>query len=455
MTFGKFTYPFCYTPHPLVRKAADNLIARIDSDPALKDLFSEGKMLGVMLVRDVDGNLHTLNAFSGNVGGRSMIEGFVPPVLDLCDPESHFKKEEFEISSINAKIKELEAAGEPADALKAERKQRSVALQGWIFDNAKVAAADGDIKSIREVFAIRGIVPPGGTGDCAAPKLLNYANRNGLQPLAMGEFWYGASPRREIRHHGRFYPSCQGKCGPLLPWMMKGLDVEDSPLESAEAILDIRYEDDAIIIVNKPSGVLAVPGRTAMKSLLELLEEHCGFPVHSCHRLDMDTSGLMVYAKTLAAKVNIEGQFAAREVHKTYVARLCPGVSIAEKGRIELPLAPDWYDRPRQMVDSDEGKTALTLFEKLGGTAEGYTDVRFTPLTGRTHQLRVHAAHPEGLGRPILGDRLYGGQIEAAGKEGTAERLHLHAASLAFHHPVSHDIMEFVSEPDWMQEPTR
>lgn len=455
MTFGKFTYPFCYTPHPLIRKAADELIARIDSDPELKALFSEGKMLGVMLVKDKDGNVKVLNAFSGNVGGCSLVDGFVPPVLDLCDPEGHFRKEEFEISSINARIKELEAAGQPVDELKAERKRRSIALQGWIFDNAMVAAADGDEKSIREVFAIRGIVPPGGTGDCAAPKLLNYANRNGFQPLAMGEFWYGASPRREIRHHGRFYPSCQGKCGPLLPWMMRGLDVEDSPLESAEAVLDIIFEDDAIIVVDKPSGVLAVPGRTAMKSILEMLEGHSGCQIHSCHRLDMDTSGLMVYAKSLSAKVDIEGQFAAREVRKSYIARLCPGADIPAKGRIELPLAPDWYDRPRQMVDSDEGKTAVTLFEKLGDTAEGFTDVRFTPLTGRTHQLRVHAAHPEGLGRPILGDRLYGGQVDVQGREGAVERLHLHAASLAFHHPVSHDIMEFGSDPDWMQGPTR
>lgn len=455
MTFGKFTYPFCYTPHPLIRKAADELIARIDSDPELKGLFSEGKMLGVMLVKDREGNVETLNAFSGNVGGRSLVDGFVPPVLDLCDPEGHFRKEEFEISSINARIKELEAQGEPVDDLKAERKRRSIALQGWIFDNAVVASADGCKKSIREVFAIRGIVPPGGTGDCAAPKLLNYANRNGLQPLAMGEFWYGASPRREIRHHGRFYPSCQGKCGPLLPWMMQGLDVEDSPLESAEAVLDIVFEDDAVIVVDKPSGVLAVPGRTAMKSLLELLEDHCGCQIHSCHRLDMDTSGLMVYAKTLAAKVDIEGQFAAREVRKSYIARLCPGSEIPAKGRIELPLAPDWYDRPRQMVDSDEGKTAVTLFEKIGDTVEGFTDVRFTPLTGRTHQLRVHAAHSEGLGRPILGDRLYGGQIDVQSREGAVERLHLHAASLAFHHPVSHDIMEFGSDPGWMQDPTR
>ena len=194
----------------------------------------------------------------------------------------------------------------------AERKAASADLQAWIFEQYRVSNARGETLSIREVFARRGLVPPGGTGDCAAPKLLQYAYTHGLTPLAMGEFWYGASPASEVREQGRFYPSCTGKCGPLLSFMLEGLDVAPNPLDREYTTADeprILYEDDAVLVVSKPAGMLAVPGRTRAKSLLEWLRERFG-EVHSCHRLDMDTSGVMVFARSLAAQAELERQFA-------------------------------------------------------------------------------------------------------------------------------------------------
>ncbi|MBO4671795.1 MAG: RluA family pseudouridine synthase [Bacteroidales bacterium] len=413
---SRFTYPFRYVPHPLVVDAARALIARLDGDSKLGSLFLEGKMMGVLIT---DGGL--LYAFSGLAGGHSVLPGFVPPVYDLT--KGWFKQREAEISAM------------PDGPDKAAASAR---LQEWLFEQYRVVNALGEESSVKEIFALRGLVPPGGTGDCAAPKLLNYALRHGLKPLAMGEFWYGRSPAREVREQGRFYPSCTGKCGPLLSWMMQGLDVEPNPMDAvlespAEPV--ILFADEHIIVVDKPSGMLSVPGRINAVSLLEWLRERYGKSVESCHRLDMDTSGIMVYARSVRDKAEMERQFAEREVRKYYRARLEGGPwNHAMKGTIALPLALDYYDRPRQMVDQESGKPAVTKYEVLQFMPDGTVDVLFQPLTGRSHQIRVHAAHSRGLGHPIVGDRLYGGG---------GPNLMLRACGIAFRHPATGEALEY------------
>ncbi|MCR4823898.1 MAG: RluA family pseudouridine synthase [Bacteroidales bacterium] len=422
MAHEPFTYPFCYTPAPDIVAAAQRLIERLD---AAGSPLREGKMLGVLKVSDSAGREDYLYAFSGTVNGRATLPGFVPPIYDLTAPDGYFRRREAEISAL-------------ADG--PEKKAASAALQNWIFDQYLVSNARGETLSIREVFARRGLVPPGGTGDCAAPKLLQYAYSHALLPVAMGEFWYGASPASEVREKGRFYPSCTGKCGPLLSFMLEGLEVAPNPLDREFTTGQeprILHEDSDILVVSKPAGMLAVPGRTCAKSLLEWLRERFG-EVHSCHRLDMDTSGVMVFARNLPAKTELERQFAAREVSKSYRARLAAGSTPfghARRGTIALPLMLDYYDRPRQMVDYDQGKPSVTGYEVLEMLPNGEIDVRFTPHTGRTHQLRVHAAHTAGLGRPIKGDRLYGNP--------DGNRLWLHAESLSFRHPVTGETLSF------------
>ena len=414
----RFTYPFCYVPHPLVQDAARALIERLDSNPAIGSLFAEGKMMGVLIT-----DKGPLYAFSGLAGGKAIVDGFVPPVFDLT--QGFYKQREKEIS--------LMPAGPGKSAASSE-------LQEWIFNQYRVRNALGEELSVKEVFALRGLVPPGGTGDCAAPKLLNYAFRNGFKPLAMGEFWYGASPEKEVRQQGRFYPSCTGKCGPLLTWMMRGLDVDRNPLDGALASPDeprVIYTDEHIIVADKPSGMLSVPGRTGAPSLLEWLRERYGAGVESCHRLDMDTSGLMVFARSVKDKSSLELQFAERKVRKVYRARLEGGPwNHAAKGTIALPLALDYYDRPRQMVDSLAGKKAITEYELVEVLPDGTLDVLFRPITGRSHQIRVHAAHIRGLGHPIVGDRLYG-------TPSTETPLMLRACGIAFTHPATGKLMSF------------
>ena len=442
----KFTYPFRYVPHPLVVEAAQKLIGTIDSDPLLKYVFAEGKMLGVLVCEDpASGALTTLNAFSGLVGGRSVLPGFVPPIFDTTTVPA-LRNIEGPVPPETASLR----FGPTADAVPPLMVPRvaqvsegtgpsrdtrdSRELQEWLFRQYRVMNGMGEEMDVKEIFALRGLVPPGGTGECAAPKLLNYAFRNGLKPLCMGEFWYGASPSSgEVRQHGRFYPSCTGKCGPLLSWMLRGVEVEDNPLQRVAGFNTIKvlYEDDILLAVNKPSGMLCAPGLTGTESLQEILEKDYG-KLYSCHRLDMDTSGVILFARTPQAQTEIHRQFSERVVKKTYLAHLCAGTRPWKgkmKGTIALPLAPDWHDRPRQMVDKQNGKSAITEFEILQIFPDGEMDVRFIPHTGRTHQLRVHAASPLGLGRPIKGDALYG--------DSSKNRLQLHAESLSFKHPVS------------------
>lgn len=434
----KFTYPFRYTPHPSVRDAAADMISEISSNPSLDSLFGEGKMLGVLVCTDNEGRQHTIKAFSGLAGGRSTVPGFAPPIYDWAAPEGYFRKREAQISSL------VNNPCDCPDCRGLSPSRMSSELQGWLFAQYKVRNALGEVRTISQIFAERGLVPPGGAGDCAAPKMLQEAYSRGLIPRAMGEFWYGRSPEREVREQGRFYPSCTGKCGPLLSYMLQGLDVEPNPLDKeydGSDLPGILHMDDAVIVVDKPSGMLSVPGRTKAGSLLEWLQARYG-EVYSCHRLDMDTSGVMVYARSMEAKVDIEAQFARREVKKTYRARLVAGGpwNHSDKGTIVLPLSLDYYDRPRQMVDRDNGKPAVTRYEVIRKFPDGEIDIRFTPLTGRSHQIRVHAAHSEGLGRPIKGDKLYGAPDSG--------RLFLFAESICFRHPATGEMTSFCVKPE-------
>ena len=559
MTYFPFTNPFRYTPHPLVRKAAQEVIDSLEelaSEGILPQEiikgFSEGKMLGVLVYRDKEGNTGYLKGFSGSVGGVSTIDGFVPAIFDLTQPGGYYKEKEAEISSITSQMTEFSLSEEEGmhssilqemeleiqelklrkkqaktiaecqfangeikrakdrwkqkiatveealaekkqrlDSLKKLRASMSDELQRWIFEQYIVYNATGEKASILEIFRQKELTPPGGTGDCAAPKLLNHAFKNGLTPIAMGEFWYGQSPSTAVRTHGHFYPSCTSKCLPLLSYMLKGLGVSYSaigwgmlqgpppatpappsrgwhvpstyphPIATGnnpsynESIIStplyagVIYEDNEIIAVSKESGMPSVPGLDGQKSLQEVLGESYCTEIHAVHRLDMDTSGIILFAKTEEAAVNLKRQFEEHNVSKTYMARLCPAdthiyasqtksLNIGDIGTIQLPLSADYDERPRQKVDSAQGKYALTHYEVTGINDDGTTDILFHPHTGRTHQLRVHSAHLLGLGRPILGDLLYGGSGNASKDCGTPpSRLHLHAYSITFRHPTT------------------
>ena len=552
----RFTDPFRYAPHASVLAAAEQVINYIDSQPKLAKEFSEGKMLGVLVCRTASEGLCFLAAFSGNVGGKNHIDGFVPPIFDLLDPEGYFKTKEAEITEINHRIKQLssspeldslrnnlkestlkrdcaldefrermaaskaertrlrstglsaeeeqrliyesqfekaelkrlktvlqtevDAAQEELDkllseiaSLKKTRAEMSDSLQDWIFRQYIVHNGNRNKKSIADIFAAEGLVPPGGTGECAAPKLLEYAYRNGLQPLAMGEFWYGKPSGTAVRTQGHFYPSCTSKCGPLLAYMLKGLDVEKECTQNIISNKEqhhagahhtppvVIYEDDQIIVAEKPSGMPSVPGLDGRTSLEQWLNERsAGQKITAVHRLDMDTSGVLVFAKTPEAESSLKMQFENRTVSKTYMARLCAkdcGNSIPYKGTIELPLSPDYDERPRQKVDFKQGKAAKTEYELISENPDGTADAVFHPVTGRTHQLRVHSSHHLGLGRPIVGDLLYGGwsigQTIQCKKESQAPRLHLHAFSISFCHPSTGEPLTFSSAVPWRITP--
>ena len=337
-------------------------------------------------------------------------------------------------------------------ALRRRRREMSDALQLWLFSQYRVLNANGEERDLIGIFRdaapnrengrLASDMPPAGAGDCCAPKLLQYAYAHGLRPVCMAEFWWGESPRQEIRHHMRYYPACRSKCLPILTHMLRGLDVEPNPLDSLRAAGEPRivYEDDAIVVVDKPAGMPSVPGKTeaAMRYNVEAFFNNRAKAVH---RLDMDTSGLLVLARTDDAYVELQRQFAAREVRKRYEA-LLDGTPPSADGIIDLPLIADITDRPRQRVDPDHGKSALTDYHVAGTRSDGTTLVYLYPHTGRTHQLRVHCAHACGLGCPILGDPLYG-------RATTARRMYLHAAMVEFRHPVTGERLTFESPSGW------
>ena len=338
-----------------------------------------------------------------------------------------------------AKVDRLE---QEIEQLKQERKRRSATLQRKLFEQFRILNARGEVKDLCELFAPTSQgTPPAGAGECAAPKLLQYAYQHQLEPIAMAEFWWGDSPKTEIRHHGYYYPACKGKCEPILHHMLQGLRVDENPLladSHQETKLDILYEDDYLLVINKPEGMLSVPGKGDADSVyqrLSILYPEATGPI-IVHRLDMATSGLLLAAKTKEAHQNLQAQFKNRTIQKRYIA-LLEGEVPQDEGEIRLPLCPDPLDRPRQIVSEEFGKPALTHYRVLERTS-GKTLIAFYPQTGRTHQLRVHAAHPLGLHCPILGDELYGRK---------AERLYLHAEYLAFTHPITSERIEIQKSP--------
>ena len=527
----RFNNPFYYSPHRLCVMAADEVRSFLLADETLAADAARGKMFGVLVVRDGDGRLGYLAAFSGLLAGSNSVAGFVPPVFDFLSPNGYFKQEETRISALNRRIKETEngeefiaavaavaemkltmeqqltamreemrqskqhrselrAAGaltadeeavlvresqfqkaelkrltarwqqrvaeceaavtpfrESVAAMKEERKCRSAALQRWLFEQFKVSNGNGCEKSLLDIFAAHsGIIPPGGAGECAAPKLLQYAYHNSLTPIAVAEFWVGASPTGEVRRDGCFYGACKSKCEPILGFMLQGLDVEENALEKGGDIscINIVYEDEYLVVVDKPSGVLSVPGIMGGTSVQQWLRDTMrSNDIYVAHRLDMATSGLLVAAKSMDVYKELQRQFAGREVEKQYTAIL-DGVPGKSEGVIELPLAADYDNRPRQKVDYVNGKPAVTRYRVIGTVKRddrSYAVVCFEPVTGRTHQLRVHAAHKDGLDCPIVGDALYGA---------VDERLMLHASHIIFVHPVSKENIELESSPSFV-----
>ena len=525
--------PFNYEPHPLCLLAAEEVKKYVRAHEDLLADAEKGEMFGVLIVKPTlnpsrrEGNLITSNsnhgslpsgglgflaAYAGLLAGRNDWDWFVPPIFDAQQPDEHFKQTEAKISALNKEIEALQAPLNPPEggkvpsnlssesessplrgdrggllSLKHQRKQMSNDLLLWLFEQYNLINYKGEVRNVVDIWRdyhnspklLRKFpLPPGGTGECCAPKLFQYAFQHGLKPLAIAEFWWGESPKREIRHHFQFYPACNGKCKPILTWQLPTLNpsrreggepdaasTTNPSLREGQRVgyIPTLYVDDQIAVVVKPEGLLSVPGNTGEISLYDIMRQR--FPNATgpmmVHRLDQATSGIIVVAKTEFAYKQLQRQFEQREVKKRYVAMIQPtlnpsrregeNTSEADKNslnregrggslpRISLPLAPDYLDRPRQVVDYEEGKPAVTDYEFIG--QEGpYYRVLLTPHTGRTHQLRVHCAHQDGLGMPIVGDDLYGFH---------SDRLYLHAEYLSFTHPLTGEIMEFQKAPDF------
>jgi tRNA pseudouridine32 synthase/23S rRNA pseudouridine746 synthase len=379
----------------------------------------------------------------------------------LVSPELENRMEELRLMSVKeqyflkAQTREFKKQLEEQEAeiadfqsriqtLKEERKTRSAAVQQELFNAYYFLNIRGESKSLRDIFTSEtNSIPPAGAGECAAPKLLHYAFLHRLKPIALAEFWWGKSPSSEIRKHRHFYPSCRGKCEPILSHMLSGMKVDENPMLSVPSQknqLPIIYEDEYITVLNKPEEFLSVPGIHIEDSVYARMKQM--YPTASgpllVHRLDMSTSGILLVAKNKEIHKKLQSQFIKRTIKKYYVA-LLDGILKEEQGVIDLPLRVDLDDRPRQLVCYEHGKQALTHW-KVIERFENHTKVQFEPVTGRTHQLRVHAAHPSGLNTPIVGDDLYGHK---------ASRLHLHASFISFIHPHTHKLVSFQCKEDF------
>lgn len=533
-----FTFPFYYQPNELAVIASKELQDYLTENKHWNSYFglnvpdfNTGKMFGVLVVKDADGKLGYLSAFSGKLDDSNHHDRFVPPVFDMLKKDGFFLKEEEVINQINAIIAKLEASQDyknaldklkgyqtqstkaieehrslmiearkarkqkriqsekenspevheglmqelakesvglkyqlktmtkewntlieeqeticqkhkkEIDLLKAERKHLSSTLQAKLFASYQFLNQKGEVKNLQEIFTAYDVVPPAGSGECAAPKLLHYAYKNGLKPIALAEFWWGKSPKSAIRKHTQYYPACRGKCEPILSHMLIGLDVDENPMltnPGEHLVLETIYEDEDIVVVNKPSDLLSVPGKTIKDSVYTRIKNQ--YPEATgpliIHRLDMSTSGILILAKTKEAHKFIQYQFIRKYIQKRYIA-LLDGEFEGESGYIELPLRVDLDDRPRQLVCFEHGKPAKTKWEVLS-RENGKTLIQFYPITGRTHQLRIHAAHPKGLNTPIVGDDLYGTKTN---------RLHLHAEYIEFKHPRTKEMVSFQVDP--------
>ncbi len=530
--------PLDYEPHPLCIQACREVQEMLARRKDWQEEIAHGKMFGVLIVENVKTDTDVpkwgyLAAYSGQIGGRSDWEDFVPAVFDYLQPDGYFKTHEAEISRINQSISHLEKdermkearilirqlqeerkrtiaayqekmkeakakrdsrreAGNLSEAEEAEmiresqfmkaelrrlkkslsektaletefedyqenilrlkqlRKQLSDALQQWLFSQFRMLNQEGESKDLLEIFrdealkeypqaaiatsriAALKMVPPAGSGECCEPKLLQYAYQHGYKPLQMAMFWWGESPKEEIRHHLQFYPACNGKCKPILHWMLPASTFEPEAINlSIYDKVETLYEDREIAVIHKPEGLLSVPGKDAAQpSVYALMRRK--YPEATgpliVHRLDMATSGLMIIAKTEFAYHRLQKEFLNHQIQKKYVA-IISGRDIPERGIISLPLLPDYLNRPRQIVNHEQGKEAITEYEILERIDSSHLRIALYPKTGRTHQLRVHCAHQEGLNAPILGDPLYGNE--------KAARLHLHAEEITFEHPLT------------------
>ena len=442
----RFTYPFCYEPHPLCLLAAKEVQQYIATHAEIKEDADRGKMFGVLVVEPTPNtsraggeSYYFLAAYSGLLAGRNDWDYFVPPVYDAQQPDGYFKTQERMISQLSS------LTPHPSSFNPQTSKEMSQELQLWLFHQYRLLNAHGKEKDLVEIWQNyynrpklrkKFPLPPGGTGDCCAPKLLQYAYQHGLKPVCMAEFWWGATTKTELRQHLNYYPACRGKCKPILTWMLQGLDVDPDPESLGFAHLDIPvvYEDEWLLVVNKPSGLMSVPGRVEQYSVETVMQQRYPGSVIA-HRLDMGTSGLLIVAKSLEVFRPLQEQFVKHQVRKKYIAMLeplsRPLPREGGKGTISLPLRPDPMNRPRQVVDMEHGKRAVTDYEFVSPDV-----IALYPQTGRTHQLRIHCAHPDGLGRPIVGDELYGTK---------GERLMLHAAEIWFTHPVTGEPMHLMA----------
>tara|TARA_B100000809_G_scaffold97725_1_gene96277 strand:+ start:5742 stop:7415 length:1674 start_codon:yes stop_codon:yes gene_type:complete len=350
---------------------------------------------------------------------------------------------EYYDSKIKKNGKELTVLEDKITALKKERKEKSNFLQQTLFSKYAFLNQQKELKNLLDIFDNPTIKPPAGSGECSAPKLLQFAFANDLKPIAMAEFWWGISPNSAIRKHKNYYPACQGRCKPILTHMLNGIKMDDNLLlenlaEKQE--LRIIYEDDVLVAVNKPTEFLSVPGKEINDSVYTRIKEK--YPDATgpliVHRLDMSTSGILLLTKTKEANKVLQSQFINRTIKKRYIA-LLDGNLVKNNGTIKLPLRVDLDDRPKQLVDFENGKNAETNWEIIK-RENGKTRVYFYPITGRTHQLRVHAAHKYGLNTPIVGDDLYGNKTN---------RLHLHAEFIEFLHPSTNEKMSFRVDPEF------
>lgn len=542
--------PLDYQPHPLCIAVCKELQTYLSEREDWREEIDKGKMFGVLIVENAQPasgapKIGYLAAYSGQIGGRSDWDDFVPAVFDYLQPDGYFKTHEAEISGINQSIRKLEANTHMKEAkglilqlqeerkhtiaayqekikkakakrdarreagslnpeeeaeivkesqfMKAElrrlkkslsektsleteyeayqadilslkqlRKTLSDALQQWLFSQFRMQNHEGESKDLLEIFrdaALRDypqatiatsriaalkMVPPAGSGECCEPKLLQYAYSLGYKPLQMAMFWWGESPKEEIRHHLHFYPACNGKCKPILQWMLPASTFEPAAVDlSLYNKVETLYEDREIAVIHKPEGLLSVPGKDAAQpSVYALMRSK--YPEATgpliVHRLDMSTSGVMMIAKTEFAYHRLQKAFLNHQIQKKYVA-IISGKVIPEKGIISLPLMPDYLDRPRQIVDHELGKEAITEYEVLEPVDDSHLRIALYPKTGRTHQLRVHCAHQEGLNAPILGDPLYGNE--------KAARLHLHAEEITFEHPLTGKKMTITRKADF------
>lgn len=539
----KFTFPFVYEPHTLAEIACKQVQEYLRTQTDFEHNFGLnlsqkgaviGKMFGVLVVQNENGELGFLAAFSGKLGNSNEHTYFVPPVFDTLQEEAFLSKgmtvlneftlelkklksaalyqakikalaeqtllQHFEIEALHVfskkakdrrqtirlqlrdqstnealtllekrlndesihfnysmkKLKEfwktklqllhdeIEPFEQKIQALTNQRAEKSAQLQQQLFESYFFLNKEGLQKNLGEIF--NDTVekkPPAGAGECAAPKLLQYAFANNLKPITMAEFWWGKSPQSEIRQHTNYYGACKSKCEPILSHMLQGIEMDSNPLLVNPAVgkeMPIIYEDDALIVVNKPSEFLSVPGKTISDSIytrIKKIRPDATGPI-IVHRLDMSTSGILVLTKTEEAYRHLQVQFINRTVKKRYAALLEGKIDSAE-GQIELPMRVDLNDRPRQMVCFEHGKKAITYWKKIK-TIQEKTLVHFFPVTGRTHQLRVHAAHENGLNTPILGDDLYGKK---------EQRLYLHAEWISFIHPSTNKKIQFEIKNDF------